>query len=147
MGFNSSLIIVLGIVSVIALVAILVSLLYKTPKRLKVTANYNSPDNSGPPKSLEFHIVNVGRKRVKMANPFVKYYTSQHSILYEVKKEYTSCKFPKILEVGKEMHCQFDLDHFHDVLERQNFDPQHVRIVIRDTIGMHFVSNPLDYHL
>lgn len=147
MDFNSSLLIVLGIVSVIALVAILVAFLYKTPKRLKVKANYSATDDSGPPKSLEFHIVNIGRKRVKMASPFVKYYNSQHSILYEVKKGYTSCKFPKILEVGKEMHCQFDLDHFHDVLERQKFDPQHVRIVIRDTVGMHFNSNALDYHL
>lgn len=139
--------IVIGIVGVIALVAIVVAFFYKPPKRLTVAANYSTAGNADPPKSLEFHIVNIGRKRVKMASPFVKFYNAQHSILYEVKKGYTSCKFPKIIEVGKEMHCQFDLDHFHDVLEKQNFEPQHVRIVIRDTVGMHFISNPLDYHL
>lgn len=147
MDFNSSLGIVLGIVGVIALVTTLVALLYKPPKRLKVSANYTVVSTGEQPKSLEFHIVNIGRKRVKMATPFVKFYSAQHSILYEVKKNYTSCRFPKILELGTEMHCQFDLEHFHDVLEKLNFKPQHVRIVIRDTVGMHFNSNPLDYHL
>ena len=147
MDFDSSLVIVLFIVGAIALVAILVTLFYKPPKQLKVDVKYVAKGNEDPPASLEFHIVNVGRKRVKMATPFVMFYTLQHSLLYEIKREYTSCRFPKILEVGDEMRCMFDLDHFHDVLEKQEFNPHHVRIVIRDTVGMRFKSNPLDYHL
>ena len=147
MDFNSSLVIVLTIVSVIALVTILVTLFYKPGKRLKVDAKYIAKGGEDPPASLEFHIVNIGRKRVKMATPFVMFYSMQHSILYEVRKEYTSCRFPKILEVGDEMRCNFDLAHFHDVLEKQSFKPHHVKIVIRDTVGMRFNSNPLDYHL
>lgn len=147
MNFDSSLVIVIGIVGAMALIAILVAVFYKPPKRLKVSANYFDLDNDDQPTSLEFHILNIGRKRVKMASPFVRFYSTQHTILYEVKGGYTSCKFPKILEVGQEMHCRFDLGHFHDVVEKLNFEPHHVRIVIRDTVGMHFNSNPLDYHL
>ena len=147
MNFDSSLVIVLMIVGVIALVTILVALFYKPGKRLNVDARYVSDGKKDPQASLEFHIVNVGRKRVKMATPFVMFYNVQHSILYEIKREYTSCRFPKILEVGDEMRCMFDLAHFHDVLEKQHFKPHHTRIVIRDTIGMRFKSNPLDYHL
>ncbi len=147
MDFNSSLVIVLTIVSSIALVTILVTLFYKPGKRLKVDAKFFSRNNEDPPASMEFHIVNVGTKRVKMATPFVMFYTMKHSVLYEIKNRYTSCRFPKILEVGDEMRCTFDLEHFHEVLEKQDFNPHHVKIVIRDTIGMRFNSNPLDYHL
>lgn len=147
MDFDSSLSIVLTIVGVIALVTILVTLFYKPGKQLKVDAKFVSKSDEGPPVSLEFHIVNVGRKRVKMATPFVMFYSMQHSILYEVKREYTSCKFPKILEVGDEMRCLFDLAHYHEVLEKQHFKSHHLRIVIRDTVGMRFKSNPLDYEV
>ena len=147
MDFNSSLVIVLTIVSAIALVTILVALFYKPGKRLKVDAKFFSRDNEDPPASLEFHIVNIGSKRVKMATPFVMFYTLKHSVLYEIKNKYTSCRFPKILEVGDEMRCTFDLEHFHDVLEKQDFNPHHVKIVIRDTIGMRYYSNHLAYHL
>ncbi len=147
MDFNSSLVIVLTIVGAIALVTLLVTLFYKPGKQLKVDASFFSRNNEDPPASLEFHIVNVGRKRVKMATPFVMFYTMQHSVLYEIKNNHTSCRFPKILEVGDEMRCTFDLAHFHDVLEKTSFNPHHVRIVIRDTIGMRFKSNALDYHL
>jgi hypothetical protein len=147
MNFDSSLTYVLLIVGVIALVTILVALFYKPGKRLKVDARYITKNNEDPPGSIEFHIVSIGTKRVKMATPFVMFYNPQHSILYEVRREYTSCKFPKILEPGNEMRCMFDLAHFHDVLGKQHFKPQHVRIVIRDTVGLRFNSNPLDYHL
>lgn len=147
MNFDSSLVIVLFIVGTIALVTALVALFYKPGKRLRVDVKYISDGKTDPLASLEFHIVNIGSKRVKMATPFVMFYSAQHSILYEVRKEYTSCRFPKIIEVGNEMRCKFDLAHYHDLLAKQNFKPHHVRIVIRDTVGMRFKSNPLDYHL
>lgn len=147
MDFDSSLSIVLTIVGVIALVTILVALFYKPGKQLKVDAKFVTKASGEPPTSLEFHIVNIGRKRVKMAIPFVMFYSMQHSILYEIKREYTSCKFPKILEVGDEMRCLFELAHYHDVLEKQHFKSHHLRIVIRDTVGMRFKSNPLDYEI
>ena len=146
MDFDSSLVIVLFIVGTIAVVTTLVAVFYKPGKRLRVDAKYIASDSADPHASLEFHIVNIGSKRVKMAIPFVMFYSTQHSILYEIKQNYTSCRFPKIIEVGNEMRCKFDLAHFHEVLENQHFKANHVRIVIRDTIGMRFKSNPLDYH-
>ena len=147
MDFDSSLIIVLVIGGVMALITILVAVFYKPGKRLKVDAQYVPCDSGKPQDCLEFHIVNVGTKRVKMTLPSVLFYTGQHAIKYQIKRKYTSCKFPKILEVGDEMTCKFDLAHFHDVLENQNFHPHHVKIIVRDTMGMRFKSNPLDYHL
>jgi hypothetical protein len=147
MDFDTSVVIVLSIAGAIALITVLVALFYKPGKNLKVDASYISTKKEAPPESIEFHIVNVGTKRVKMAIPFVVFYNAQHSILYEIKREYTSCYFPKILEVGKEMRCKFDCGHFHDVLQTLSFKPHHVKIVIRDTMGMRFNSNSLDYHL
>jgi len=147
MNFDSSLTIVLFIVASIAVVTTLVALFYKPGKQLKVDANFVEGKDGMPPESLEFHIVNTGRKRVKMAVPFVMFYNMQHSILYEIKREFTSCRFPKILEVGDEMRCKFNLAHYHEVLEKQKFKSHHVRIVIRDTMGMRFKSNPLEYEV
>lgn len=146
MDFDSSLVIVLFIVGTIAVVTSMVAIFYKPGKRLRVDTKYIASESTDPMASLEFHIINIGSKRVKMATPFVMFYSSQHSILYEVKPNYTSCRFPKIIEVGNEMRCKFDLAHFHDVLEKQHFKANHVRIVIRDTMGMRFKSNPLDYN-
>jgi len=147
MDFDTSLVIVLSIAGAIALITVLVALFYKPGKNLKVDASFISTKNEGPPEGIEFHIANVGSKRVKMATPFVMFYNAQHSILYEIKRDYTSCRFPKILEVGNEMRCKFDCGHFHSVLETLSFKPQHIKIVIRDTMGMRFKSNPLDYQL
>jgi hypothetical protein len=146
MDFNSSLVIVLLIVGVIILVTVLVAVLYKTGKKLEVNASYPNASEQ-PPRTLRFQIVNIGRKRVKLIAPVVKFYNLQHSILYEVRKEYTECKFPRIMEVGDGMDCTFDLEHFQEVLKKQDFDPSHVRLIVRDTMDMQFKSNPLDYHL
>jgi hypothetical protein len=51
------------------------------------------------------------------------------------------------MEVGDALDCTFDLEHFQEVLKKQDFDPSHVRLVARDTMDMQFKSNPLDYQL
>lgn len=143
----SSLFIVIVIVSGIGLITLLVTLFYKPGKELKVDASYINDPEEKEKTCVEFHIVNIGRKRVKMATPFVRFYNGKHSMLFEIKKSYTSCKFPKIIPVGEEMRCRFDIDHFKEVLQHKSFHPQHVKIVIRDTVGMKFKSNSLDFEV
>ena len=142
--FNNSLTFVILIVGAIAIVTVLVIIFYKPGKKLKVDAAYLVESGSSD-KFIEFHIVNVGKKRVKLGIPFVRFYSGRQSLLFEIKKSYTSCKFPKILEVGQEMRCKFEVAHFYEVLDNKNFHPHHVKIVIRETIGMRFRSNTLEY--
>lgn len=141
----SSLTIALSILGFIALIAILVSLFYKPGKKLDVETALKPEDDGSTPHNMDVLVTNTGKKRVKMQSPFVKFTHGTGTVIYKVNPHKVHCRFPRILKVGENISCTVDLSTYHESLEQSSFHPTHVKIVIKDTMGMKFGSHSIHY--
>ncbi|MCB0804521.1 MAG: hypothetical protein KDC05_01910 [Bacteroidales bacterium] len=138
---------VLIIIGFIALVTVLVVIFYKPAKELQVhcefTPNQQKPDGH----RLQLSVENTGKAKLKMMAPFIRFIHGPSSQIYQLKPEQAHCAFPKLLKVGDVVSCDFDLDDFRDKLKKNGFHPTHVKIEIKDTVGMKFSSHSIDYKI
>ncbi|MEZ5082172.1 MAG: hypothetical protein R2750_01770 [Bacteroidales bacterium] len=141
----SSLTIALSIVGFIALIAILVSLFYKPGKKLDVITTLQPEEDGSTPHNMNVEVTNTGKNRVKMQSPFVKFSHGTGSMIYKVNPHKIHCRFPRILNVGEKVNCTVDLTQYHESLDNSSFHPTHVKIVIKDTMGMKFDSHSIHY--
>lgn len=138
---------VLIIVGVILITATLVAVFYKPGKKIIVSCNFKNNADGKPPTIIEVNIENTGKKQLKMMAPFVDFTTLQHSMIFQIKSEMAHCNFPHLLRVGEKLSCEVDLTHYHNSLQESDFHPSHIKVFVKDTVGMQFNSNHLDYKI
>ncbi len=139
--FNDGTFIAISISAIVLLVALLVTLFYKPKKRLRVDAKFNPANNH----KVEIHATNIGKRRVKVVSPYVKFSHGQKSRKYQVSPSKLNIRFPRVLKVGDEFNCEIDLTHFHSALEKRSMNSSHVKIIIENMVGMKYNSHTLDY--
>ncbi len=147
MGDITSFQLVMIIVGFIALVTILILIFYKPPKNLKVKCEFIPDSLKSGGHKLKLDVQNTGKARVKMMAPFVRFIHGPTSQIYQLHSAKVHCKFPRIVKVGESVTCEFDLDDFREKLTRNDFHPTHVKIEIKDTVGMKFSSGSIDYKI
>jgi hypothetical protein len=134
----------LGLIGFVLLVVALVAIFYKPAKRLKVDCNFKQGSDNSLKSSLLIDIENIGKRSMKLMPPFVKFTQTTHSKLFAVKPEYVRCKFPLWLKVGEKLNCEVDLNHFTIPLEKIEFIPTHLKIIVNDSAGLDFESRSLE---
>jgi len=139
--------IVLVILGFIALVTILVLIFYKPAKNMSVHCEFIPDTQKTEGHKLKLNIDNIGKSKVKMMAPFVRFIHGPTSQIYQLSSEKVHCKFPRIVKIGETVSCEFDLDDFRDKLLKHDFHPTHVKIEIKDTVGMKFSSHSIDYKI
>jgi len=136
----------LSLVGLVLLVVILIALFYKPGKRLKVIADYK-PNYDGKDSVLKVSVKNVGKKHLKLTAPYVKFSHHNHSKLYQIKSDKAQCTFPRVMRVGDEIGCEVELLHYKDEIDENEWHPTHVKVLVKDTVGLEFASKTLDYKL
>ncbi|MBN2173178.1 MAG: hypothetical protein JW731_03535 [Bacteroidales bacterium] len=139
----SGITIALSLIGLVLLVVLIVALLYKPGKKLYVHAYFIDKGEHVDESIVEVSVENTGKKQVKMLYPYIRFSHGTHSKIYQLKPTNVECKFPRILKIGEKISCKIDLHHYHDPLEKNAFDPTHVRFIIKDTVGMIFQSENL----
>jgi len=136
----------LSLIGFVLLVVALIALFYKPAKKLKVNGKYR-PNSFGKESVIKVDVKNVGKKQLKLTAPYVKFTHINHSKLYQITSAKAHCKFPRIMKIGDEIGCDVDLTHYKELLEKNDWHPTHVRVIVKDTVGLEFQSKALDYHL
>lgn len=142
MDFQNGIFIAIGIVGIVLLVTFLVTVFYKPKKRLQVKAEFED----GNQHLLKVDVLNIGKRRLKMVAPYIKFTHGRKSRKYQVDPRKIKCKFPKALKVGEDFSCLIDLEHFHEVLEKKNMKSTHVRVIVENMVGMKYISHTVDYN-
>ena len=136
----------LSLVGLVLLVVALIALFYKPGKRLKVIADYK-PNYDGKDSVLKVSVKNIGKKHLKLTAPYVKFSHHSHSKLYQIKSSKAKCKFPRLMKVGDEIGCEVELLDYKEKLNDNEWHPTHVKVLVKDTVGLEFGSKNLDYKL
>ena len=137
--------IALSLVGFVLLVVALVALLYKPPKKLKVVCKFKDDSIKNLKSIVEIDVENIGKKRMKMLAPYVKFSHATHSKLFQVKPEMVNTRFPRIIKIGDKLNCEVDLSQYTSSLESISFNPTHVKIFLEDTAGLRFYSQNLEF--
>jgi hypothetical protein len=134
--------IVIVLIGVLVAVFTLVVILYKPPRQLKVHSKFKDGDKMNS--VLEVEIENVGKAREKIIPPYLKFTAGFHKKKYQVSKDYVNCKYPRMLKPGEKMTCEIDIGHYRKLMEKEDFKPTHLTVLIDDMVGMEFKSEELD---
>ena len=141
----SSVTIALSLVGFIFLVVALVMLFYKPPKKLKVVCKFKDYSNKNIKSVVEIDVENIGKKRMKILAPYIKFSHTTHSKLFQLKSEKAICRFPRIIKIGDKLNCEVDLSQYASSLESISFKPTHVKIFLEDTAGLRFYSQNMEF--
>lgn len=141
MDFQNGIFIAIAIVCIVLLVTFLVTVFYKPKKRLQVKVGFDH----GSQHVLKVDVLNIGKRKLKMVAPYIKFTHGRKSRKYQVDPRKIKCKFPRALKVGEEFSCFIDLEHFHSVLEKRNMKSTHVKVIIENMVGMKYISHTVDY--
>ncbi len=142
----SGLVIGASLIGLVLLVVVLIAIFYKPAKRLEVTCNFK-PDSDKTDSVIKVAVKNIGKKRLKLVAPYVKFSHYTHFKLYQITSAKAHCKFPRIMKIGDEIGCEVDLTPYKDLLAKNEWHPTHVRVIVKDTVGLEFQSENLDYKL
>lgn len=134
----------LTLIGFVLLVVALVAIFYKPAKRLKVECNFKSGSENTLASSLTIDLENVGKRQLKLQAPFIRFSHATHSKIYSIKPEYLHCRFPHMLKIGEKLNCELELSHFTSQLQKHEFKPTHVKIMINESAGLDFESHSLD---
>ena len=145
MNIESGYFLALVLVGFVLLVVALVAIFYKPGKRLNVNYNFKSDKDKLNKSIIEVFVENIGKKRVKMLFPYVKFSSTSSSKLFQLNSERVNCRFPKIIKKGEKLNFEIDISQYINILKKQSFEPTHVRVVIEDTVGLKFKSHNLDF--
>ncbi len=135
--------IVIILIGVLVAVFVLVVIMYKPPRQLKVHSNFKS-GNSENGSILEVEIENIGKSSEKIIYPYLKFSTGFHTRKFQVGKEYVNCRYPRILKRGEKMTCEIDISHYKKLLDKDDFKPTHLTVIVDDMVGMEFKSELLE---
>lgn len=138
----SGILIALSLIGLVLLIVVLIALFYKPPKNLLVNCKLNL--NEGK-KTLDFEVLNNGKKRLKLQAPYVKFSHATSKKIFQVKKEYFNAKFPRILRIGETFTGSIDISHYEEILHNASFKPIHVKILFIESAGLEFKSHSIDF--
>ncbi len=147
MGDISGITLAISLISFVVLVVILVTLFYKPAKRLHVDCKFSDTKDQSKTSILDVTIENIGKRRIKLVAPYVKFSHAQHSLLFQVKHDLTRTRFPKMLKIGEKMTVDVDLSHYKHLLESNSFHPTHVKVIVKDMAGLDFASHNLEFSI
>ena len=103
MNIESGYFLALVLVGFVLLVVALVAIFYKPGKRLNVNYNFKSDKDKLNKSIIEVFVENIGKKRVKMLFPYVKFSSTSSSKLFQLNSERVNCRFPKIIKKGEKL--------------------------------------------
>ena len=138
----SALTIVMVLIGLLVAVFVLIVILYKPSRQLKVCSKFKDGDKKNS--VLEVNIENIGKAEEKIILPFLKYSAGFHKKKYQVSKEFVNCRYPVMLKPGEKMTCEIDIGHYRKLMEKEDFKPTHLTVLINDMVGMEFKSEELD---
>jgi len=141
----SGITIALSLIGFVLLVVKLVTIFYRTAKRLQVTSNFKSDKEEKNDSVLVVNMENIGKRKLKLLAPYVRFSHTTHSKLYQVKPATINCKFPRMLKIGEKLSCELDLGHFKTILEKHAFSPTHMKLIVNDSAGLDFESQSLGF--
>jgi len=141
----SGITIALSLIGFVLLVVLLVTIFYRPAKRLQVTCNFKSDSDEKNDSVLVVNMENIGKRKLKLLAPYVRFSHTTHSKLYQVKPETINCKFPRMLKIGEKLSCELDLGHFKTILEKHAFSPTHMKLIVNDSAGLDFESQSLGF--
>jgi hypothetical protein len=137
----------LSMIGFVLLVVLLVAILYRPAKRLQVSCNFKADSDEKQDAVLIVGLENIGKRKLKLLIPFVRFSHATHAKLYKANPGYISIKFPYTLKVGEKLNFELDLGHFKTILEKHAFSPTHVKIIINDSAGLDFESHSLTFKI
>ena len=129
----------LSLVGLILLVVLLVAVFYKPPKKLSIISKFKRGDDTNK-LILAINVENIGKKRVKVVAPYIKFSTSSKSKKFQVNPKNASCRFPRIIKIGDKLGCDIDISYYLDILDKQSFKPTNLIVYIEDNVGLNFHS-------
>lgn len=141
----SGITIAISLIGFVLLVVLLVTIFYRPAKRLQVTCNFKSDSDEKNDSVLVVNLENIGKRKLKILAPYVRFSHTTHSKLYQVKPETINCKFPRMLKIGEKLSCELDLGHFKTILEKHAFSPTHMKLIVNDSAGLDFESQSLGF--
>jgi hypothetical protein len=137
----------LSLIGLVLLVVFLVAIFYRPAKRLNVTCNFKSGSDEKQDAMLLVNLENVGKRKLKLQAPFIRFSHTTHSKRYQAKPETLSCNFPRSIKIGEKQSFELNLGHFKTQLEKIAFNPTHVKIIINDFAGLDFESQSLTFKI
>lgn len=135
----------LSLIGLVLLIVILIAIFYKPPKRLKVSCKFKSDDKEDKHSIITVDLKNIGTRRVKLVLPYVRFGHDTHSKLFQMKREKVQCRFPRILPVGEDLSFDIDLSLYKESLDKHDFHPTHIKVIMKDTVGLKFHTHTLDF--
>ncbi len=135
----------LSLVGLVLLIVALIAIFYKPPKRLKVDCKFKTDDAKKKDSVVTVQVENIGKREVKLVSPYVSFSHASHSKLFQMKADKVECKFPRIINIGDKLSCEVDLSQYKELLDKHDFHPTHMKVIIKDTVGLKFNSHTLTF--
>jgi hypothetical protein len=145
MDSQSGFLIFASIVGFVLLIIVLVALLYKPAKKAAVRCNYLAPNEDNNHRLIQIHVKNTGKKPLKIVSPYISFFSLRTSENFQLKPESIKIMFPRILNVNEEMKCEAEIGHYEEYLSKTAARPSQIKVIIKDTEGLEFNSNAVDF--
>ena len=142
MDSQSGLLFVFSVAAFILLLVILLSLFYKPPRRLSVIAELSNADSTNP--SVHVKVENIGKKRVKIMPPYIKFYSGIHTQVFQINPKRAHHEFPVLMKKTQSDQCDIELGVFLEKLKSQDFHATKFKVLIKNSTGLEFFSQPVD---
>jgi hypothetical protein len=145
MDSQSGFLIFASVIGFVILVIVLVAILYKPAKKSAIRCEYivSNEDKNG--RFIQIHVKNTGKKPLKIVSPYVVFFSLRSSQNFQLKPENIKIMFPRILNVNEELKCEAEIGHYDEFLSKTAARPSQIRVIVKDTEGLEFNSNSVDY--
>jgi hypothetical protein len=134
-----------AVIGLVILIIVLVAILYKPKKKAAITCRYATVSEGENARVLQIHIKNTGKKPLKIVSPYISFSSLRTSQNFQLKPEKIRIMFPRILNVNEELNCEAEIGHYDEYLSKSAAYPGQVKVIVKDTEGLEFNSNAVDY--
>jgi hypothetical protein len=145
MDSQSAFLIFASLIGLVIVVVVLVAIFYKPAKKVNIQCRYLDSEADGSRRTLQVHLKNTGKKPLKIVAPYISFSTLRTSQSFQLKPEKIKIMFPRVMSVNEELKCDAEIGHYDEFLSKSNLKPSHVRVIVKDTEGLEFYSNSVDY--
>jgi len=145
MDNQSAFLVFASVIGLVILIIVLVAILYKPMKRAAITCNYAVTGEGENARVLQIQVKNTGKKPLKIVSPYISFSSLRTTQNFQLKPEKIKVMFPRILNVNEELKCEAEIGHYDEYLSKSATHPGQVKVIIKDTEGLEFNSNAVDY--
>ncbi|MBN3034007.1 MAG: hypothetical protein JW861_00325 [Bacteroidales bacterium] len=132
---------IIGALALMVIAALIISFLFKPGRRLNVLGTLDPKGENE--RKVTVTILNTGKKQIRVLRPYLRFYHSFRSRIFQVKKGSLAVHFPAIMKPGEEVNFDIELSHYISILNKRSFLPTSVRVIMKDTIGLKFQTEKL----